>query len=542
MKKILLVVCMMLSLGVINDTANAVEVKYNTNVNDTLDVTEPSAESWETLGERSFSSLNYGFILGTCSYDGDLYALLYESCYPVLYKYSTNENSWNKVAPVMDEIGYDASIAAGRDGVYITYTLRANNLVKVMRYANDEWTAIGEINKNGSVPKIAIDAQNDIYIAFNDADENNFYYLNRYKNGKWETLGNYVTSDGGIWARLTLDKDGVPYVSWVDFQMNNRIYVSKLVGETWVQVGDNPVSKENNITNNYQDLAVDANGNIYLAYCVDGTENLAVYRYNGDEWEMLGDDIANGPVKGIDVVVDSKQNFYVAYADANCDGNVSVIKYDGTEWTYVGQRGFTESKTDSYIALSLHNDFPYVVYTDVEMNGRASAKYYRLANYLYPPFDVVAKIVNNDDIELTWVAPFASEPTKYNVYRNDIMVGNTAQTTYVDEAVVSGIYNYAVSAVYEDGESEKTVPVMVDLTVSVTENNEVVFAMYPNPAKDNVTIESAKDAVVKIYSVNGQMLSQQNINEGINTIDLSGLNAGIYIVSVDETMVKIVKK
>ena len=66
--------------------------------------------------------------------------------------------------------------------------------------------------------------------------------------------------------------------------------------------------------------------------------------------------------------------------------------------------------------------------------------------------------------------------------------------------------------------------------------------MYPNPAKDNVTIESAKDAVVKIYSVNGQMLSQQNINEGINTIDLSNFNAGMYFISVDETMVKIVKR
>ena len=66
--------------------------------------------------------------------------------------------------------------------------------------------------------------------------------------------------------------------------------------------------------------------------------------------------------------------------------------------------------------------------------------------------------------------------------------------------------------------------------------------MYPNPAKDFVTIESAMDAVVKIYSVNGQMLSQQNISEGISTIDLSNLNAGMYFISVNETMVKVVKQ
>ena len=82
----------------------------------------------------------------------------------------------------------------------------------------------------------------------------------------------------------------------------------------------------------------------------------------------------------------------------------------------------------------------------------------------------------------------------------------------------------------------------VTLTVSVEENNEIAFVMYPNPAKDLVTIESAKDAVVKIYSVNGQMLSQQNISEGISTIDLSNLNAGMYFISVNETMVKVVKQ
>ena len=76
----------------------------------------------------------------------------------------------------------------------------------------------------------------------------------------------------------------------------------------------------------------------------------------------------------------------------------------------------------------------------------------------------------------------------------------------------------------------------------LNENNEVVFMMYPNPAENHITIESTKDAEVKIYSVNGQMLSQQNISEGINTIDISNLNAGMYFVSVNGTMVKIVKK
>ena len=519
----------------VSDGADATYQEFTITVKDALNA------SWETLGERAFTQVGYGFIFGTCSYNGDVYTFLYESGFPALYRYDSKNKTWKKLASIMEEMGYDGSIAAGTDGVYVTYNLKSNNLIKVMKYANDEWSEVSNIGKIGSVPKIAVDAQNSVYVAFNDAGESNRYYLNRYKNGNWETMGSYITSGGGSWARLALDSKGVPYVSWVDFYAGNKMYVSKLVGELWLTIGNAPVSEENFIAKNCQDLAIDANGNIYLAYVVKGTEQLAVYRHNGADWEMLGDNIADGTVKGIDVAVDSENNFYVAYADGSFGDKVSVMKYNGTEWSYVGQRAFTESSTDTYMAMTLHNDSPCVVYTDIAMGSKASAKYYQLADQFTPVSNLEARVVSDNDIELTWNAPFNAEPTKYNIYRNDALIGNTAQTSYVDEDLESGIYNYAVTAVYEDGESEKATATAT-LTVSVAENNEVVFTMYPNPAKDFVTIESAKDAVVKIYSVNGQMLSQQNISEGINTIDLSNLNAGMYFISVDETMVKIVKK
>ena len=518
----------------VSDGADATYQEFTITVNDALNA------SWETLGERAFTQVGYGFIFGTCSYNGDIYTFLYESGFPTLYRYDKNK-TWKKLAIIMDEMGYDGSIAAGTDGVYVTYNLKSNNLIKVMKYANDEWSEVSNIGKIGSVPKIAVDAQNSVYVAFNDAGENNRYYLNRYKNGNWETMGSYITSGGGSWSRLALDSKGVPYVSWVDFYAGNKMYVSKLVGELWLTIGNAPVSEENFIAKNCQDVAIDANGNIYLAYVVKGTEQLAVYRHNGADWEMLGDNIADGTVKGIDVAVDSENNFYVAYADGSFGDKVSVMKYNGTEWSYVGQRAFTESSTDTYMAMTLHKESPCVVYTDIAMGSKASAKYYQLADQFTPVSNLEARVVSDNDIELTWNAPINAEPTKYNIYRNDALIGNTAQTSYVDEDLESGIYNYAVTAVYEDGESEKATATAT-LTVSVAENNEVVFTMYPNPAKDFVTIESAKDAVVKIYSVNGQMLSQQNISEGINTIDLSNLNAGMYFISVDETMVKIVKK
>lgn len=508
----------------------------------TIVVGSPLNASWETLGERAFSTIGYGFIFGTCSYDGKIYAFLHESGFPALYEYEPNTNKWNKMVTPMDDMGYDGGIVAGTDGVYVTYVLK-NGWIKVQKYADGQWTDLS-FGKFGAVPKIAIDAENTVYIAFNDADENNYYFVDRLYNGNWENVGeNYVTAGGGSWARLALDSNGTPYVSWADFYAGNKMYVSKLVGEIWLQVGSATVSEEYFIGKNSQDLAIDINGNIYLAYCASGTNYLTVLRYDGEEWVLMGENVADGPIKGIDVAIDSDQNFYVAYADGNMSDKLSVLKYDGTAWNYVGQRAFTESGTDSYFAMNLHDNSPCVVYTDIAMSSKASAKYYKLSNFLYPPYNLKAQF-KDEAIELTWDAPLASEPTKYNIYRNDALIGNTALTSYVDEDLESGqyTYTYAVSAVYEDGESEKTTPVTISWTVSVMENNAVMFMMYPNPAENYITIESGNDAEVKIYSVNGQMISQQNISEGVNTIDISNLNAGMYFVNVNGTMLKIVKK
>ena len=81
-----------------------------------------------------------------------------------------------------------------------------------------------------------------------------------------------------------------------------------------------------------------------------------------------------------------------------------------------------------------------------------------------------------------------------------------------------------------------------EIVVSINENNEVSFVLYPNPVENIIAIESVKDAVVKIYSMAGQVVSQQSIIQGTNTIDVSELVSGIYFINIDGTIVKIVKK
>lgn len=508
----------------------------------TIVVEEALDSSWEVIGDRAFTA-GTTYTFSTATYNDCVYMFGRELGFPAVYKYDPQIDQWQKLTMPADEMSYEGNMVIDNNGViYITYAYMSNDFLQVKKYENGQWSDVGTFGKFGSVPKLAVNSENVLYISYIDFDNNNYYFVERFINGEWERVGTgHVTAGGGSWARITIDENDVPYVSWVDFYAGGLMYVSKLVGDLWVKVGGQAVSDEIAVYY-YQDVAVDRDGNVYLAYCAHQTQYLTVFRYNGTEWELLGDNIADGPIKGLDVALDSQQNFYVSYADSNMESKISVMKYDGEEWDYVGQRAFSEAGSDSYQSLTMLYDSPCVVFTDLGFGYKTSAMYYKAAVMLYPPTNLTAEIVNEDDAVISWNAPQQGTPSSYKVYRNDVAVKTTSELTYTDEDLTSGTHRYTVTAVYAEGESSPIGPVTVEVTVSVNENNEVAFVVYPNPAENYVMIESIKEAEVRIYSINGQMVSEHTVSEGVNTIDISSLNAGMYFMNVNNTMVKIVKK
>lgn len=66
--------------------------------------------------------------------------------------------------------------------------------------------------------------------------------------------------------------------------------------------------------------------------------------------------------------------------------------------------------------------------------------------------------------------------------------------------------------------------------------------IYPNPATDQLNVNLSKSAEIVIYNIMGQTVRKQEGRNGINAIDLSGLNAGVYFISAgDDTQKFIVK-
>jgi len=79
--------------------------------------------------------------------------------------------------------------------------------------------------------------------------------------------------------------------------------------------------------------------------------------------------------------------------------------------------------------------------------------------------------------------------------------------------------------------------------VNNTKNN---ISIFPNPALNNITIESPQKSTIEILNIQGQMILQQPLQQGKTGIDVSGLAKGVYILrlkSNDKTAVtRIVKE
>ncbi|MDO4159582.1 MAG: choice-of-anchor J domain-containing protein [Prevotellaceae bacterium] len=114
-----------------------------------------------------------------------------------------------------------------------------------------------------------------------------------------------------------------------------------------------------------------------------------------------------------------------------------------------------------------------------------------------------------DDITYT---TGAAAPIGYNIYRDEVKVGNTAAdvTTYVDSSVPEGNHNYSVTAVYSNGESS---PVSASITTVI----------------ESLNVENSETYTV--YTLDGKLI-------GRDLDSLKKLNKGVYIINNKKVEIK----
>ncbi len=115
-------------------------------------------------------------------------------------------------------------------------------------------------------------------------------------------------------------------------------------------------------------------------------------------------------------------------------------------------------------------------------------------------------------------------------WNNGSLAGATAQNY---TPLQNGLY-YAIVTIGGCSSDTSNVINLTNIGIDESFGNNT-FRMYPNPAEDHITIEtstSAKDAMLYLYTMQGQLLLQQAILKDKTNIDISKLSKGVYIVKL----------
>jgi len=87
--------------------------------------------------------------------------------------------------------------------------------------------------------------------------------------------------------------------------------------------------------------------------------------------------------------------------------------------------------------------------------------------------------------------------------------------------------------------------VLVDLCTSIEHDNDKLIAIYPNPAKNKLTVEMPQrtgKTLICIYNLQGQILLIQAMQQSREEINISNLPEGVYVIKVSDEENVIVKK
>ena len=75
-------------------------------------------------------------------------------------------------------------------------------------------------------------------------------------------------------------------------------------------------------------------------------------------------------------------------------------------------------------------------------------------------------------------------------------------------------------------------------TVGTIEVNVREDAVYPNPAKNQITVDAPRGGTFQLYNALGSLVRSENLNSGKNSIYVDDLSNGVYLYSVDGTTFK----
>ena len=348
-----------------------------------------------------------------------------------------------------------------------------------------------------------------------------------------------------------IDRNNAAY----NYQGNANPFVDhpEYANMIWNPVVDteNPTNPTNLVASNPTDNTIDLNWTA-------STDNIGVASYdiyiNAVFAYNTGNTNTSTTVAGL--LADTNYCFTIKAKDAA--NNTSGFSNQDCEITTNNGTGGSDCLTESFENIGT----PSGSYADVTWTGDNGGTWNATDSRTDQTLNTKAITVRNGALTLpstsggigtltvTTQRVFSGSDGTFNVSVNGTLVGTIA---YSDAAQTVSIPNINVQnniSVVIDGNSTGSNRVMFDdlsytcySGLSIEDFNENNVNLYPNPVKNNLTIElkSNVDTNIEIYNILGKRVFTNLINKTSN-LNLQDLKTGIYIVKITQNNSTITKK
>lgn len=276
----------------------------------------------------------------------------------LVFSSNVNGQTWQSLG----KAGFSKGEAIGiklvvsENQLYVAYNdFSYNGSLKVMKYIAPNWTDVGtnsiydstwkfDFAIQSGVPNIAY-SRNTLYI-----DSLGYKYLN---NNVWTNkpgFHNCVASINAVTNIKLSYSSNISKVGYTAYGMKSfKLVDSSCTGYTdssgvWYGVNDLSLSENNNIT-----------------YAAMAGATIKVHKYENNKISPLGmDGFFGDTVKYIDLKFNSGTPYVLIVGD---DFKISVMNFNGTNWNFVGNKGFTPI-VKSNASLAFKGNTPVIAYVN----------------------------------------------------------------------------------------------------------------------------------------------------------------------------------
>jgi len=201
------------------------------------------------------------------------------------------------------------------------------------------------------------------------------------------------------------------------------------------------------------------------------------------------------------------------YGDGMSDGTGSHV--------YSGNGNFTISSSDTIFTSGWTNDYFLASCSDVVNVSSASL---------------------GMDTTICMQSSMVLYPGVFDTYSWNS--GQMTDSITVGPVVNAGVITYTVDVTSASCNSSAAITITFDNCTGINEAAQYFLNVYPNPANDNFTIKTdiSGEYDLKMYDYQGKLVMSLNMSGTVQNIDVSGLEQGVYVVSISDEKQVVRKK